>query len=76
MDQAKSGSVSPQGALESDFEPGFAPIAAEIRRQFDLEIEFDGSSDTKIGIFLGFIVIVIVQLSLNTDLVLREQGPA
>lgn len=52
-------------------------MAKEIERQFNLEMDFDESSDTKIGIFLGFIVVVIVQLALATDLDgVQDQGAA
>jgi hypothetical protein len=45
----------------------FEDIRTEIRRQYDLLVQKDESTDTKTGIMLGFIVIVITQLSLNGD---------
>jgi len=68
MDTQLPVGTSYQTANDAETHAGFQPVANEIERQFDLEMEFDSSSDTKIGIFLGFIVIVIVQLAFATDL--------
>ena len=60
---------------EEDISESFSYIALEIKRQFDLEMDFDNASDTKIGIFLGFIVIVLTGLALNVDMTsMRKEG--
>jgi hypothetical protein len=45
----------------------FRAIAAEIKRQFDLVIKADDALDTKTGILLGFILLIIAQVALNKD---------
>lgn len=77
MDTQRPDRNSQQAGSDAETHAGFLPVASEIERQFDLEMQFDSSSDTKIGIFLGFIVIVIVQLAFATDLDgIEEQGAA
>jgi len=68
MTQESSSDTTQKEDFTETSQLGFAPIASEIRRQFDLEMDFDQSSDTKIGIFLGFIVLVIAQVAFNTNL--------
>jgi len=43
----------------------FKPIIDEIKRQYDLQMRIDNSHDTKIGIMLGFILIVLAQITLS-----------
>ena len=43
----------------------FKPIIDEIKRQYDLQMKMDDSHDTKIGIMLGFILIVLAQITLS-----------
>jgi hypothetical protein len=47
----------------------FEYIAAEIRRQADLANKIDDSLDTKISIMLGFILLVLSQVALRSELV-------
>lgn len=46
-------------------DPNFKVISNEIKRQFELQMKIDDSHDTKIGIMLGFIIIVLAQIVLN-----------
>jgi len=53
----------------------FNHIADEIKRQYDVVLRLDDSLDTKTGIILGFIFLVIVQITLNVDFIhLVEKG--
>ena len=46
----------------------FDYIAAEIRRQHDIVTKIDDSLDTKIGIILGFIFLVLSQIAFRPEL--------
>jgi hypothetical protein len=46
----------------------FEYIAAEIRRQHDVVTKIDDSLDTKIGIILGFIFLVLSQIAFRPEL--------
>jgi hypothetical protein len=48
-------------AREQDFER----LSKELQRQFELLLQFDTSVDTKSGIILGFIMLIIAQIALN-----------
>jgi hypothetical protein len=45
----------------------FKLISDELKRQFDILLRFDDSHDTKSGIIIGFIMLVIIQISLTMD---------
>ncbi len=53
----------------------FHVISDEIKRQYDLQIKIDDSHDTKIGIMLGFILVVLAQITLSkefTDIIVKN----
>lgn len=63
-------SQSESDSIKSDDEKrdkDFKLISDELKRQFDILLRFDDSHDTKSGIILGFIMIVIIQISLTTE---------
>jgi len=55
----------------------FGIISDEIKRQYESQMKVDDSHDTKIGISLGFIILVLAQITLSnefTDLILSRQS--
>jgi hypothetical protein len=46
-------------------EQDFERLSRELQRQFELLLQFDTSIDTKSGIILGFIMLIIAQIALN-----------
>jgi hypothetical protein len=55
----------------------FNIISDEIKRQYELQMKVDDSHDTKIGIALGFILVVLAQITLSnqfTDLILNNKA--
>jgi hypothetical protein len=48
-------------------EDDFKLISDELKRQFDLMIRVDDSHNVKLSIILGFIMVVIVQITLTTS---------
>jgi len=47
----------------------FRPAMEEIRRQHDLQWSIDNAHDDKIGIILGFIFVVLLQIVLTSDMI-------
>lgn len=47
----------------------FDVISDEIKRQYELGMKIDDSHDTKIGIILGFTIMVLAQIILNKDFI-------
>lgn len=45
----------------------FKLIYNELKRQYDTLLKFDDSHDLKAGVFLGFIVVIIAQITLSND---------
>jgi hypothetical protein len=45
----------------------FTLISDELKRQFDLKMRVDDSHNVKLSIILGFIMVIIVQITLTTE---------
>lgn len=56
-----------QDSDESRRESDFKLISDELKRRFDLLMQVDDSHITKSGIILGFIMVIIVQITLTTE---------
>jgi len=56
-----------QGADERRRDNDFTIISDELKRRFDLLMQVDDSHITKSGIILGFIMVIIVQITLTTE---------
>jgi len=64
MSQSKSDSIKSDDEKRNN---DFKLIVDELKRQYDIALRFDDSHDMKSGVILGFIMVVIVQISLTTE---------
>lgn len=56
----------------------FNVFSNEIKRQYDLLINFDDSRDTKVSIMLGFIMLILIQITLSKeffDIIIQNKIP-
>jgi hypothetical protein len=51
--------------LRTSREQDFERLSAELQRQFELQWQADATVDTKSGIILGFIMLILVQIALS-----------
>jgi len=61
-----------KGTLKTDIakdDDDFKLVYDELKRQYDILLRFDDAHDLKTGVILGFIVVIIVQITLSNGYV-------